>query len=223
MFLKAQDIHEATCPQCGHVVEFWPDELVRSCRGCGHRVLNPGNSMKCLEWCRYASECLAAVREGDDSWIGPLRAELIERMEATFGDDERRIRHALAVLRLTEQIGRETGADPFVFVPAAILHDIGYAAPDAAADPSRHGPEGRRIAQRLLADLNMPGAVEREILDLIEDHHDRTKLSTPNGAPLFDADLIVNLKEKPEAERRDALDGEALTEAGRRIGRAELG
>ena len=61
-FLKAQDIAEAPCPQCGRMVEFWPDEPVRKCSGCGRRLTNPENSMKCLAWCRYAAQCLAAIR-----------------------------------------------------------------------------------------------------------------------------------------------------------------
>jgi len=233
MFLKAQDIVEASCPQCGQPVEFWPDELVRKCRACGHRLVNPGNSMKCLEWCRYAAQCLAAVQGGDESWIGPLRAELIERMKRTFGTDQRRIAHALAVLERAEEIGREAGAGALVVVPAAILHDIGYSAPAVSGNRAAHGAEGRRIAAELLSDLRMPHAIEEEILDLIEHHHDRAWMerlqgATPaagratNGAVLFDADLIVNLSERPVAEREPALDREALTEAGRRIGKAHL-
>ena len=224
MFLKAQDIVEATCPQCGRPVEFWPDELVRKCRACGHRLANPGNSMKCLEWCRYAAQCLAALRGGDESWIGPLRAELIERMKRTFGADQARIAHAMAVLARAEDIGRKVGAEALVVVPAAILHDIGYSAPGVAQDPSAHGREGRQIAAELLADLHIPHAVEEEILDLIEHHHDRAWIqqhsgAAPDAAALFDADLVVNLMNRAQAERETILDREALTEAGRQIGR----
>ena len=73
MFLKAQDIVETRCPQCGKQVEFWPDELMRKCPGCGRRFANPENSMKCLEWCRYAAQCMAAIRGEDESQLGPLR------------------------------------------------------------------------------------------------------------------------------------------------------
>ena len=61
-FLKAQDVVEAQCPDCGGTVEFWPDEPVRRCRGCGRRVANPKSSMKCLAWCKHADECLALGR-----------------------------------------------------------------------------------------------------------------------------------------------------------------
>jgi putative nucleotidyltransferase with HDIG domain len=232
MFLKAEDIVEAACPQCGQPMEFWPDEPMRKCRACGQRLVNPGNSMKCLEWCRYAAQCLAAVRGGDESWIGPLRAELIERMKRTFGADQRRIAHALAVLARAEEVGREAEAEALVVVPAAILHDIGFSAPEVAGNRAEHGVEGRRIAAELLRDLRMPRAIEEEILDLIEHHHDRAWMdalrgaaphgAATNGAVLFDADLIVNLAERPAPEREELLDREALTEAGRRIGKANL-
>ena len=235
MFLKAQDIAEAECPQCGQKVEFWPDELIRACRGCGHRVRNPQNAMKCLEWCRYAARCLAALRSGDESWVGPLREEFIERMRKAFGSDEQRIGHALAVLRAAEEIGREAGADPFVLVPAAIFHDVGRSLPHCG--DAEHGPEGRRLTAELLADLHIPGAVQDEILSLIEHHHERDRMAAPtmaaptvagatvaapNGAVLFDADLIVNLEESRRADAPSVLEREALTEASKRVGRSWL-
>jgi len=219
MFLKAGDIAEAPCPACGHRVEFWPDELVRKCPECGHRFANPENPMKCLSWCRYAGRCMSALREGDGDWIGPLRDELIARMKAAFGDDEGGIQHALAVLELAEEIGRRSGADPLVLVSAAVLHDIGRAACRAGAE---HGVEGRATAKEILCDLRLPEAVQEEILHLIEHHHDRERMDSRNGGPLFDADLIVNLRESGRAEARDGLAREALTEAGRQIGAERL-
>ena len=219
MFLKAGDIAEAPCPACGHRVEFWPDELVRKCPECGHRFANPENSMKCLSWCRYAAQCMSALREGDDDWIGPLREELIARMKAAFGDDSASIGHALAVLELAEEIGRRSDADPLVLVSAAILHDIGRAASRAGA---KHGVEGRATAKEILWDLGLPEAVQEEILGLIEHHHDRERMDTRNGGPLFDADLIAHLRESGRDEARDGLAREALTEAGRQIGAERL-
>jgi len=223
MFMKAHDIAEVECPECGHVVEFWPDELMRRCRRCGHRFVNPENSLKCLEWCRYASECMAALREGDDSWVGPLRDEIVERMKAAFGGDEGRAGHALAVLRVSEKLEMELGADPLVLEPAAILHDIGRAASFGGSD-SDHGEAGRRGAAEVLGDLGLPAAVREQILTLIERHHDRSAMQAagPNGQALFDADLIVNLREAGRPDGLEVLEREALTAAGRRIGRAAL-
>lgn len=71
-FLKPQDVAEVKCPDCGAPVEFWPDEQMRKCPGCGRRSTNPQNSMKCLEWCRHAEKCLAAIRGESSVSVAPL-------------------------------------------------------------------------------------------------------------------------------------------------------
>lgn len=217
MFMKAGAIAEAPCPACGHRVEFWPDEPMRKCPECGRRFANPEDSMKCLSWCRYAAQCMSALQQGNGNWIGPLREELMARMKAAFGRDAGAIEHALAVLELAEEIGRQAGADLLVLVPAAILHDIGRAAPQAAGEATDHGVQGRAAAAEILSDLGLPEAVEEEILDLIEHHHDRGRMDTRNAGPLFDADLIVNLRESGRDGARGEPSRDALTEAGRRI------
>ena len=108
-FLKAQDVAEVKCPECGRLVEFWPDELVRECSACGRRFTNPEQSMNCLNWCRYAAQCLAAIRGESSTVIGPLREELIERMKHVFADHSAKVEHNLPVLKLAEQIGRPVG------------------------------------------------------------------------------------------------------------------
>jgi len=202
-FLKAQDIAEMQCPDCGRTVEFWPDELLRKCPGCSRRLANPENSMKCLAWCRYAAQCLAAISGESGATIAPLREELVERMRKAFGDDVEKTDHALAVLNLAEDIGRQEGGDPLVLVPAAILSDIGPAA-------------------EILAEVGLPQAVQEEILETIAHREDRDKVHTPSGAALFDAVLIVSLQDKATADAEAVLAREALTDAGRRIGAARL-
>ncbi len=156
-------------------------------------------------------------RAEDDARLARMREVLTERMRRTFGADRHKVEHALDVLRVAERIGTETGADPQVLVPAAILHDIGRAIPSADPD-SAHGQGGRRLARDLLADLDLPPEARDEALALIEHHHEREAMDTPNGAPLFDADLIVNLGEAGAPDRRQRLAREALTEPARRIG-----
>jgi putative nucleotidyltransferase with HDIG domain len=223
MFMTARDVAEVECPQCGHTVEFWPDELMRECRRCGHRFRNPDNTLKCLEWCRYASQCMAALQESGDAWVGPLREELVERMKRAFGDDRGRIEHALAVLEVSEQVGREEGANPMVLVPAAVFHDIGRGASAGGGDED-HGEVGGRTAAELIEDIGFPPAVVKQILRLIEAHHERAAMAAmgPTGAVLFDADLIVNLEGSDEGDPVSTLEREALTEPGVRIGRRRL-
>lgn len=80
-FLKAQDVAEARCPECGRLLEFWPDELMRKCPGCGRRLANPQNSMKCLSWCRHAAQCLAAIRGGVPDTPVPHTAQAVKEAQ----------------------------------------------------------------------------------------------------------------------------------------------
>jgi DNA-directed RNA polymerase subunit RPC12/RpoP len=57
-FWKPSDITENRCPQCGNPVEFWKDDVKRSCPGCGKILFNPGIGDCCLAWCEKAAECI---------------------------------------------------------------------------------------------------------------------------------------------------------------------
>ncbi|MGD2173874.1 MAG: HD domain-containing protein [Candidatus Brocadiaceae bacterium] len=220
-FMKASDVAETSCPGCGQRVEFWPDELLRKCPGCGSRLANPNNALKCLEWCEHAAECLEAIRDADGG-LAPLRDELIERVSAAFDDDQSRIEHTLSVLELATEIGRRVGANPFVLLPAAILHDVGRAAPNGGSGREDHQESGRRLASELLERLNLPEAIQQEIVQLVGHHHERDEMNTTNGAPLFDADLIVNLKSNATDGWERRLQEKALTEPGLELGRERL-
>jgi HD superfamily phosphodiesterase len=54
---------------------------------------------------------------------------MMEAMEAYFGDDIKRIRHAHKVTDYAEELLRKEGGDREVVIAAAILHDIGAKAP----------------------------------------------------------------------------------------------
>jgi len=55
---KASDVTEFACPSCGKPVEFWKDEPMRACPGCGCDVRNPKMSLGCAEWCKFADKCM---------------------------------------------------------------------------------------------------------------------------------------------------------------------
>jgi hypothetical protein len=57
---KPGDIFESPCPGCGMPVEFFKDEAMRRCKGCGRRVRNPRLDLGCAEWCEHAAECLGS-------------------------------------------------------------------------------------------------------------------------------------------------------------------
>ena len=82
-YLKPQDVTEVVCEQCGGTVEFWPDEYVRSCRGCGRRIANPRLDLRCLEWCEHAEACIAGLKEAKSGGSRPSgfeRRPALDRM-----------------------------------------------------------------------------------------------------------------------------------------------
>lgn len=49
---------------------------------------------------------------------------LINAMKNYFGDDEKRIKHALHVLAYAERILKQENGNPDIVIPSAIFHDI---------------------------------------------------------------------------------------------------
>jgi len=49
------------CPNCGEEVEIWSDEFYAKCPKCGGYVLGD-ITPSCVEWCKYARECLGLRR-----------------------------------------------------------------------------------------------------------------------------------------------------------------
>ena len=88
--------------------------------------MNPNFDMGCAKWCSFAKECLGLTpgAEADES----LCQSLIHEMKAVFGDDHKRIQHALEVLNFAEQILPSLQVDPLAVKASAVLHDIGILA-----------------------------------------------------------------------------------------------
>ena len=124
---------------------------------------------------------------------------------------------------LTKAIGRAEGADPFVIVPAAILHDIGLAGTEVDSAATRgHGPRGAKEASKVLEDMGFPNSVASEVVNIIASHHNREAMKDVNARTIWDADLIVNLKRLPREDALEKLRQKAWTESGRRLGEKHL-
>ena len=115
-FWTPSDVFEVKCPGCGRDVEFFKDEPKRRCGGCGHAVVNPRIELGCAQWCQYAEQCLGTSAGAQANVV---RDELIGEMRTVFGDDRKRIDHALSVLDYAERIQPTEGGDPLV-VKAAV-------------------------------------------------------------------------------------------------------
>lgn len=224
-FWRPEDVSERPCPACGHGIEFFKDEPRRRCPACGTTAPNPNFDAGCARWCRFAESCLgsAAIEQQDAA----LCDALVEEMRQVFGDDARRIRHALAVLDWAERILREgEEADPLVVKAAAVLHDIGIHAAEA-----KHGSaaaryqeiEGPPIARAILRRHGVDAERIDHVSRIIAGHHTARDIDTPEFRLIWDADHLVNFQDDglPEGgEGREALiDRVFRTDAGRRLAR----
>jgi len=225
-FWKADDIFEAPCPHCGAAIEFWKDDPRRRCRACGRVAPNPRFDMGCATWCKLAEACLGQpAGEAEES----LCDALIREMKGVFGDDQRRISHALDVLAHAEKIMVIEGGDPLVIRAAAILHDIGIHEAERTHGSSAgkfQELEGPPIARPILECLGVDAERAEHILRIIGSHHGARGPDTPEFRVLWDADRLANIAE--ECAGMTAAEGEAFVErmyrtaSGRAMGRAAV-
>ncbi len=125
-FWDKSAVFEVKCPNCGEDVEFFKDDTMRKCPHCGHKFLNPKMDFGCAAYCQYAEQCLGNLPpELLAQRKNMLKDRVAIEMKRKFGQDFKRIGHAIKVARYAEQIAREEGADMGVVLIAAYLHDIG--------------------------------------------------------------------------------------------------
>ncbi|OGC04873.1 hypothetical protein A2276_02800 [candidate division WOR-1 bacterium RIFOXYA12_FULL_43_27] len=129
-----------------------------------------------------------------------LKGQIIQAMREYFGNDQKRINHALKVLKYSEELFMERkSGDEDVVVAAAILHDIGIHEAEKKYN-SNAGKyqeiEGPPIAKEILENIReFPKEKISEVLDIIAHHHHPRKDETENFKILYDADCRVNREE----------------------------
>jgi hypothetical protein len=208
-FWKPGDIFEVACSQCGHPVEFFKDDAVRRCPRCGQRIQNPKISLGCAQWCEHAQECLGfdpKTMPAEDPEEVSLVDRLIAAMKKEFGDDQKRITHALLVLEKAKGLLVNEEGNPRVVLTAAVLHDIGIQEAER-----KHGSsagkyqeiEGPPIARRIMKELNLDGDTIEHVSRIIN-HHSAKDIDTPEFRIVWDADWLVNIpNEFPDADREE--------------------
>lgn len=221
---KSEDLNEAPCPECGHVLEFWKTDARRRCTHCGKYVLNPALDLGCAKWCKNAADCLGMVPGG--SRVDSLCEQLIQEMKGVFGDDRRRIQHALHVLDFAERLLPTEVADPLVVKAAAVLHDIGIQEAErkhgsnAGVYQEREGPP---IAREILSRHVIDPVRAEHVLRIVASHHSAKDVDTAEFRILWDADRMANHAEECAGKDRDAVEGFIdkvyRTEAGKALAR----
>ncbi|HEC04237.1 MAG TPA: HD domain-containing protein, partial [Phycisphaerales bacterium] len=161
------------------------------------------------------------------STINSLRAvrdKLVYEMEKYFAEDEKRIKHAIAVLDYAEQIQAVEGGDPLIVRAAAILHDIGIHEAER-----KHGSsagnyqeiEGPPIAREILSQHDLSAEVIEHISNIIANHHSAKGIDTTEFRIVWDADWLVNIPaefpDASEARLQEIIDKTFKTPEGRRL------
>ncbi len=151
--------------------------------------------------------------------IAGMRQRLIDEMRGIFGDDRRRIDHAMMVLAFAEQIMAEdfstggdlggdaggVGIDACVVVAAAILHDIGIHAAERTHGSSAgryQEIEGPPIAREILlkSKLHVDEAAVEHICRIIANHHSARDIDTPEFRIIWDADWLTNIPDQYDTD-----------------------
>ena len=147
-------------------------------------------------------------------------------MERFFGDDVRRIAHALEVASHALRIRAAEGGDRAIVMMASLLHDVGIK-PAEERYGSSAGLYQEKLGPPIAGEILKKLGVEEEKIAtakaLIAPHHPPGKITTKEFACLWDADFIVNLREvapKMETEKLlHLIDQKFMTNEGKRIAR----
>jgi HD superfamily phosphodiesterase len=127
------------------------------------------------------------------------RAQVVKLLIAHFGEDDRRIDHAMKVLVQAEQIrdGRED-VDLDILIAVALLHDVGIKPSEEelgynnGKTQERYGPP---LAEEMLQSIEFPPEKIEIVSRIIGNHHSPSHCDYPELSVLKEADRIVNREE----------------------------
>lgn len=203
-YWKPGDIFTVACPTCGTIVEFFKDDVSRTC-GCGNRVENPNVGLGCARHCAHAALCLGRSPGSADGAVVPYREQLAAAVFEQFGDDNRRINHALAVLGHAEEIRHTEGGDALVVTAAALLHDIGIQEAERiyGSNAPRYQEElGPPIARYIMDRLGIDRPTVDHVTRIVGSHHSARDIDTIEFRIIWDADALVNLRDESPPRSR---------------------
>lgn len=121
-----------------------------------------------------------------------------------FGDDFRRITHALEVLKHAEKIMKNAqNCDYEILVASALLHDVGIKPSEEllgynnGKTQEEYGPP---IAEELLKRIDFPREKTAKVCEIIGNHHSPSRHDYVELKILKEADRIVNKLEGGEQQ-----------------------
>lgn len=128
------------------------------------------------------------------------RAILIRELVNYFGEDNRRIEHALRVLHHADNIiEQQVECDHEIVIAAALLHDIGIKVSEEKLGYNNGKTQelyGPSEAEKILRSVAFPESKIEAVKKIIGSHHTSISDSLPELSILMQADRIVNSDEK---------------------------
>ena len=226
MFWKPDDIYEVKCPSCGVPVEFWKDDSKRTCT-CGHRFLNPKRDLGCLEYCKYAEDCMPEMFQGE-SLKALYRDRLLVGARIALKPEEARLQRSQEIAEMAEEILDGEGGQPKLVFAATIIGDLVLSAQlqGGQADSSTPWDSPSALTKKILADLGTEKEVIDRVCQIIEYRMNGTSSEDINYKIVSDALTLADLLEKKalleEAAIEKLIENKLATATGQRLARERL-
>lgn len=126
-YWKGEAVFDIPCPHCGQVLEFFKDDSQRTCKQCGHKVLNPKIDFGCASYCPYAEQCMGALPSDLRARAGNLFKErLAVAVRKRFLDQEQTYRLVTKRAEFGESLCQEEGGNIAAIVAAALLSETDH-------------------------------------------------------------------------------------------------
>ena len=226
MFWKPDDIFDVRCPSCDRPVEFWKDDSKRTC-DCGHRFLNPKRDLGCLEYCKYAEQCMPEMFEGE-SLKALYRDRLLVTAKIKMKPDDASLERSQKIAELVEEILDEEGGQPKVVFAATILGNLVLNSQPHGEQSasSAQGDSPSAITRKVLADIGTEKEVTDQVCQIIENRINGTSSEDLDSKIVSDALMLADLLDKKalleEAALERLVDSKIQTETGKRVAREQL-
>ena len=226
MFWKPDDIFDVRCPSCDRPVEFWKDDSKRTCE-CGHRFLNPKRDLGCLEYCKYAEQCMPEMFEGE-SLKALYRDRLLVTAKIKMKPDDASLERSQKIAELVEEILDAEGGQPKVVFAATILGNLvlNSQSQGEQSASSAQGDSPSAITRKVLADIGTEKEVTDQVCQIIENRINGTSSEDLDSKIVSDALMLADLLDKKalleEAALERLVDSKIQTETGKRVAREQL-
>lgn len=226
MFWKPDDIFDVRCPNCDRPVEFWKDDSKRTC-DCGHRFLNPKRDLGCLEYCKYAEQCMPEMFEGE-SLKALYRDRLLVTAKIKMKPDDASLERSQKIAELVEEILDEEGGQPKVVFAATILGNLVLNSQPHGEQSasSAQGDSPSAITRKVLAEIGTEKEVTDQVCQIIENRINGTSSEDLDSKIVSDALMLADLLDKKalleEAALERLIDSKIQTETGKRVAREQL-